>query len=151
MNKQFREHPVRRETEQYYCLHDCFLRHLKTEGPRAARTSVLQQKRWNHHILVKCTKCAGFYVGGRMWVTMPGGGNLVRSERFRKAPRTPRTTHARYYYTRSLVLDSPIRKRPNTPRTRWALPPAGTYTLPYITRGPDVKQSTIDKYIILLE
>ncbi|KAJ8735008.1 hypothetical protein PYW08_014258 [Mythimna loreyi] len=49
---------------------------------------------------------------------MPGGGNLVRAERFRKAPRTPRTSHARYYYTRSLVLDSPVKKRPHTPRIR---------------------------------
>lgn len=49
---------------------------------------------------------------------MPGKGTLGRSERYRKAPRTPRTAHARYYYTRSLVLETPIKKRPTTPRTR---------------------------------
>ncbi|CAG5036399.1 unnamed protein product [Parnassius apollo] len=47
---------------------------------------------------------------------MPGGGNLVRSERYRKTPRTPRSSHARYYYTRSLVIDT--RSKPRHQRSR---------------------------------
>ncbi|KOB69599.1 Uncharacterized protein OBRU01_16560 [Operophtera brumata] len=48
---------------------------------------------------------------------MTGGGNLVRYERYRRAPTTPRSAHAHYYYSRSLVMDSPERRR-GLPRKR---------------------------------
>ncbi|CAK1548678.1 unnamed protein product [Leptosia nina] len=48
---------------------------------------------------------------------MVGGGNLVRDVRYRKTPRTPRSAHARYYYTRS-VVDSPLRKKREISRAR---------------------------------
>ncbi|CAH2099568.1 unnamed protein product [Euphydryas editha] len=48
---------------------------------------------------------------------MPGGGNLLRYERYRKTPQTPRSAHARYYYTRSMVVGPPNR-RLKSPRSR---------------------------------
>lgn len=63
---------------------------------------------------------------GRMWAgAMPGGGNLVRVERYKRKARTPRSAHARYYYSRSLVLETPWKN--GAARTRWDLDGRNTF------------------------